>query len=522
MREPGVFIRSWMSVKLRSVVGLGILALWIGVLGLHIRREYFRSEVDVIAAGARALAPGSHFFVVRMSGGAIGTASVRLDTLPDGFVLDDDLLLDVPALDTVHRAAARTRVELDRTLALRRFAFRMDSRIGSFGVEGEARDSALDIVVEAGGSAQRSRIPDSGSLLLDAAVPIRLAAAGRLVAGAEYTVQVFDPSSMSVREMEVRVTAQDTLILPDSARLRADGRWEASSMDTIPVWQVEQRFGGVSLASWVDEDGITVRAESPLGFAIERTTFELARQEWADSRGDPRLTAGYGALIEGTAIAANADLSGIEAAPRLAVRLTGVDLEGFDLDGGRQRLLGDTLVITREPDRLWRDAGFTLPATEPQAAEYLEATPLIQSGDERIRAMALEITAGTKDPAEAATRLNDWVYRSVRKRITPSIPSAIQVLDALEGDCNEHTVLYVALARSIGLPARTAVGLVHVRGRFFYHAWPEVRLGGRWIAAEPTLGQFPADASHLRFLVGGLARQLELIRLIGRLRVDVL
>jgi hypothetical protein len=32
----------------------------------------------------------------------------------------------------------------------------------------------------------------------------------------------------------------------------------------------------------------------------------------------------------------------------------------------------------------------------------------------------------------------------------------------------------------------------------------------------------PADATHLRFLVGGLARQVELIRLIGRLDVEVL
>jgi transglutaminase-like putative cysteine protease len=80
-------------------------------------------------------------------------------------------------------------------------------------------------------------------------------------------------------------------------------------------------------------------------------------------------------------------------------------------------------------------------------------------------------------------------------------------------------VLYVALARAIGLPARTAVGLVHVRGRFYYHAWPEVYLNG-WVAVDPTLGQYPADASHLRFLVGGLARQVELIRLIGRLSIE--
>lgn len=508
-------------MKLRSILGFGILALWIGVLGVHVKREYFRSEAELIASGARSLAPGSHFYVVRMNGDAIGTATVRLDTVADGFVLDDNLLLDVPALDTVQRAVARTRVELDGALILRSFAFRLDSGIGSFGVQGEVADSVLEVLVEAGGSAQRTRIENARDLVLDAAVPIRLAAAGRLEPGAEHTVRVFDPSSMSVREMTVRVTARDTLILPDSSSASGEGRWVVSSLDTIPVWQVEQRFGGVRIESWVDEDGLVVRAASPLGFVIERTTYDLARQEWASAQNDPGLAAGYGALIEGTAIAANADLSGIEAMPRLAVRLKGVELDGFDLEGGRQSLRGDTLVVVRERDSVLENAGYALPATDPRLADHLEATPLIQSDDERIREQAIAVTGGTSNPAEAARLLTGWVHEALQKTIVPSVPSAVQVLESLRGDCNEHTVLFVALARSIGLPARTAVGLVHVRGRFYYHAWPEVMLGGRWVATDPTLGQHPADASHLRFLVGGLARQVELIRLIGKLRLDV-
>jgi transglutaminase-like putative cysteine protease len=136
--------------------------------------------------------------------------------------------------------------------------------------------------------------------------------------------------------------------------------------------------------------------------------------------------------------------------------------------------------------------------------------------------MAQQIAAGSTDPLVVAQRLNDWVYRELKKNITLSLPNAEQVLRAKQGDCNEHTVLYVALARALGLPARSAAGVVYVRGRFYYHAWPEVWLGTQWAAVDPTLGQFPADASHLRFIVGGLARQVELIRLIGNLRLEVI
>ena len=110
---------------------------------------------------------------------------------------------------------------------------------------------------------------------------------------------------------------------------------------------------------------------------------------------------------------------------------------------------------------------------------------------------------------------------SLKKQITFGVPNALQVLQARTGDCNEHTQLFVALARAVGLPARIAAGLAYVDGKFFYHAWPEVLLDD-WVAVDPTFGQFPADAAHLRFVTGGIARQTELLRLMGNLKIDVL
>jgi hypothetical protein len=101
------------------------------------------------------------------------------------------------------------------------------------------------------------------------------------------------------------------------------------------------------------------------------------------------------------------------------------------------------------------------------------------------------------------------------------VPDALQVLSARRGDCNEHTQLFLALARAAGIPARSASGLAYLGGKFYYHAWPEVYLGS-WVAVDPTFGQFPADAAHLRFVTGGLAKQTTLLRLMGRLQIDVL
>lgn len=506
----------------RRAVGVAVLGLWAAVVGLHIKREYYKPIAMRLEEGARSLAPGTNFFIVRMQGHAIGFARSRLDTLANGFVFDDDMILDVPALDTVHRAMAQTRIEFGKSLNLEKFTFNLTSEIGRFQVKGTMRpDSQLELELNAGGKVQKTTYPASRMLLLDVAVPMRVAASGELQVGRTYSARVFDPSTMSDRETILRITARDTLIVPDSARWNGT-EFVASTYDTIPVWRIEQEFGTIKVGHWVDEDGHLVKAESPLGFTLERTAYELADQEWKRAARSKQNMAGYGSVIEQTAIASNVDLSGSAALDRLRVRLKGVDLTGFDLSGGRQWLAGDTLTIERETAGKQR-ASYALPYRGNVAAVRAElaATPLIQANDPVIIRTARRIARDSQDPAEVSRLLNDWVYAALKKDITLSVPSALQVLEARQGDCNEHTVLYVALARALGLPARTAVGVVNVRGRFYYHAWPEVWLNNDWVAVDPTLGQYPADASHIRFLVGGLARQVELIRLIGRLQLEV-
>ena len=126
-----------------------------------------------------------------------------------------------------------------------------------------------------------------------------------------------------------------------------------------------------------------------------------------------------------------------------------------------------------------------------------------------------------------AERLMREVNQLVEKKPTVSLPSALEVLRTKVGDCNEHTVLFVALARAQGIPARINVGLVYVRGAFYYHAWPEVYLDegngrGMWLPVDPTFNQFPADATHVRLARGGLDQQTAILPLIGRVKMTVL
>ena len=500
------------------------------MVGWQVRREYFQPELTRLAEATLSLAPGVSFYTLKMGDRPVGQATSRLDTVPGGFLLQDVMSLELPALGQTGTAVARTSVRLSQALVMQSFTFSLDSEIGRFLARGEVRaDTTLEVTIDSGSGPQEIEYKLATPPVFSAIVPIRVAMGGELEVGNRVRLPVFDPSTMATRTVDLRVLEHDTLVVPDSASLDPEtGRWSPARYDSIPAWRVAEVYGGVSVESWVDPDGRVIRASSPLGFSMEKTEYELALQE----RDDMRLALAAGEapgtldddVILSTAVQSDVDLGDATRFAEVRFRLSGVDLTGFQLEGDRQTLRGDTLIVRRE-DWAAIDPGYQLPYKLMDRAAELAPEPLIQSDDPRILSRARSVTAAradwSLDPKRVAEQLTRSVFNSLDKEVTISVPSAVQVLESGRGDCNEHTVLYVTLARALGLPARTAVGLVYVNGAFFYHAWPEVWLG-EWVAVDPTFGDYPADAAHIRFVVGGLAQQVEIVRLIGRLGIEVL
>lgn len=75
------------------------------------------------------------------------------------------------------------------------------------------------------------------------------------------------------------------------------------------------------------------------------------------------------------------------------------------------------------------------------------------------------------------------------------------------GDCTEDAVVYAALARAAGIPARVASGLVYSRSSyhgaanaFLPHTWVLAWVDGRWDSFDISLDGF--DASHIALSIG--------------------
>jgi transglutaminase-like putative cysteine protease len=125
-----------------------------------------------------------------------------------------------------------------------------------------------------------------------------------------------------------------------------------------------------------------------------------------------------------------------------------------------------------------------------------------------------------RDSIGVVRKISDWVYNNVEKAATLSIPNALDVLETRKGDCNEHSTLFAALARAAGIPTKIVLGVVFLEEKFYYHAWDEVFVGS-WIAVDPTLGQVPADASHIKFIEGDLSKTFEIIKVVGNIKLEI-
>jgi transglutaminase-like putative cysteine protease len=124
----------------------------------------------------------------------------------------------------------------------------------------------------------------------------------------------------------------------------------------------------------------------------------------------------------------------------------------------------------------------------------------------RLSRLAKEITADAGNPYEKAAAITNYLRANLD--YTSAVPAAPEGQDPVmwmlfegkKGFCNYYASAEVLLLRSIGIPARLAVGFargelegatytVHRRDA---HAWPEVYFPGiGWVEFEPTSNQDP-------------------------------
>ncbi|MDG1483828.1 MAG: transglutaminase-like domain-containing protein [Myxococcota bacterium] len=376
---------------------------------------------------------------------------------------------------------------------LRRFDFFMSAGGVQLIARGEV--SGDQIIMEVNQAGEVSTIafdidaPPHVSLSLEEAIRRT-----ELSVGLSFSVPYFDPVTLSQGEMEIKVEGVEILENSEEA-----------------YW-IRSRMGDIETRSLVTPAGEMLRQEGALGMSLVRMSPEEATNiSDADEPVD---------LIALSAVKLTGQIPKARSTRKLTLQITGVEPD---------RVLHQPPLQSRQGDRVTVDIPLLLelpelPVADRSEPEWLTDSPTLPVYHPEIAERAAAVVSDATTRLEAVKRLNTFVFEYLEKVPVIGVPNGLSVLRSGQGDCNEHTALFVSLARAAGIPTRIAAGVVYSsrispQGAFYYHAWPEVRLEGPtgWVPVDPTFGQVPADATHIKLVEGDLDRQVEIMGVMGRL-----
>lgn len=485
--------------RISRAVSLLVLCAWVATMAIVVHRAFAEAGGGSLATDLARYGTTAEWRGVYYRNEKIGFTVSQTIATDDGFELQEDGRLQMSLLGARNVVSIRTTARVGRDFALRSFDFSLDPGTGGTRVRGELQDRRLHLIVStAAGVHEEDRLlADTPVLALNLA---RRAADAGLAPGRRYTWTIFDPATLSQSPLTLSVGSRELV---------------SAGGHRVPAFRVETQYAGLQTTSWITDTGEVVLERSPLGF-------ETVREKPAEAQ---TMAVPFNVrtdLLSASAIVptGKAQIDEPRDVRRVRLRLSGAEISTADLSGVGQSFDGNVLEV--------RDAqGFQPGPADPDSERFLQPEPLIESDAPEILAEARAAVQNAVGPRAQAERLARHVNAILEKKPTVSLPSAREVLRTRVGDCNEHTTLYVALARALGIPARIVVGLVSIRGAFYYHAWPEVYLAesrsrGLWLPVDPTLNQFPADATHVRLARGGLDKQATILPLIGRLRIEIL
>jgi len=473
-----------------------IIIFWIIMMGMLIQKTYFNSFDDYIqpSYAVGQLRPDEEWMGIYWGKDKVGYTVSKIKKKLKGYEIFEQALMDLTVMGTPQRIDTQVTSQVDDTFTLKSFEFRLFSNLFTFKANGRIRANELHLELISGGGSNHSVIPLKEIPCLSSSLKPLLLSQG-MVVGKRFRQTLFDPSTMSSTPIEMVVEGKEMVVLKDKK---------------VNCYRVKSSFKGITIRSWIDEEGNTIKEESPLGLIlIKESKADALTENWSETTKD---------IIAASAIPVNRAIT-LSNPSYLKVRLGNINLKEFNLSKGRQQLQGDVLEIFKE--KMSGLKPYHIPYPKGDLVEYLNPTTFIQSNDESIIKKAREIIGDEKDALKAVNLIKEWVYQNIEKRPTLSIPSALDVLKMRVGDCNEHATLFVALCRSVGIQSKLCAGIVYNQGSFYYHAWSDVFVG-RWVSVDPTINQLPADATHIRFVEGGLDKQLEIIKLIGVLKLEVL
>jgi transglutaminase-like putative cysteine protease len=140
------------------------------------------------------------------------------------------------------------------------------------------------------------------------------------------------------------------------------------------------------------------------------------------------------------------------------------------------------------------------PPGEEDLAQYLEDEDYLEKDSLQVKKTIEDMDMEGKDNMEVVAELYDYVVETLDYYESSSKQGAASALSREAGACGEYSDVLVTLCRALGIPAKTAYGVVVVEplhGDEFLeclHGWTEIYLQDYgWVPFDPVCGESGPD-----------------------------
>jgi len=460
---------------------------------------FFISALLIISANISLSKPLNEVWMEIFSGEKkVGHISRKISETGENTAIYEQTVINLNLLGTETEMTIKSEYLLENN-KISSFIYDVSSSSVTLNLKGTVLGEKLTIVDLADNTSQEFKL--KYDYIVPSALPEYIYQKG-LVEGSDFELYLFDPVNI--------YTGYDPDLLKARIKVLGTERIETKS-GIFSANKVSVNFLGAENTIWITKDGTTVLEK----FEPSLTAVVSSKGEALKKRNEAFN------IAEKTSIASNRYIHNPREVKKMVVVLDGLDnTEGLNLNDGNYQSFSNKVLTIESPDISNLDS-YTLPYRGNRYGEYLEATRLIQNDNPAIISQAKKIVNSENNPVLAVKLINDWTYSNIEKIPTVSIPSAVEVLKTLKGDCNEHAVLFAALTRAVGIPVKVVLGVVYLEGRFYYHAWNEVYIG-KWVPVDSTFGQIPSDATHLKLIEGDISKSPDILKVVGKMKLEVI
>lgn len=420
----------------------------------------------------------SEWFGIYLKDNKIGYNVSNIDTIKDGYIVRSFTFMSINPVSGLQKDVSYEIVAYtDTAQNMNSFTFKMNSEKYRFYAEGRKEMNKLIVEYSSGG--KKNKIEKN---LTINEIPATLEAI--VSSGRTGEFEYFDPTTQSLMKIKIDNKGEDYY-------------------NGIKVRKFSVSMVGIEINFMLDEEGRMLKEESPIGLTLIREDKKRAMEIKGIQEG----------LYESYAVKTDKPIKNPREIKTLKVKLKNVDLSDLKINDSRQKFSKGILEIKKTNPVVFNEIPDSI-------IKFIFSEDFIPSDDEKIKMKAKEITQNLEG-WEKVIAINRWVFQNIKKKPSFTIPDPVEVLSSLEGDCNEHSALFVALARAAGIPSKVEVGLVYFENAFYYHAWASVWFGN-WVSVDPTFGQDNADAAHIKLEEGRFENQVKLYKVINKLKIDIL